>query len=248
MGDQELHYGKPDNWLKIDGIWYEKVNSGFIRPVSPDHPELLDNERADIKALKTRTEHVSVEYFDIIKFRKSLCRRILEDYVPDRPPDEEEIVESYVAVGNCPAMVDDYRFFPYSKDSREWCECIALFDIFSSIRNPEEYLKSMAYGQRLVVTVNLIPTDIWTRIHNWKRRANILEYWIYYQKGMYQTYFNKVGFAEFLRDNGFEVLFEMDHEEKGMGEEDSENDELPDKPYPQRLNAFSFAAIKVVET
>jgi hypothetical protein len=247
MGDQELHFGKPDTWLKIDGIWYEKLNSGFIQPVSPDNPLLRDDERAAIEVLQPCTDNTVVDYFDIIKFRKSLCRRVLEDYVPDREPDEEEIVDSYVAVGNCPAMVDEYRFFPYDKESREWCECLALFDIFSSLRNPVEYLKSMAYGQRLVVTVNLIPTNIWTRIHNWKRGDNILKYWIYYQKGKYQTYFNKYGFEEFLRSNGFEILFETDREERGMGEEDDMNDELPDIPYPKRINACSFAAIKVVE-
>ena len=159
MSDQDMHFGKPKHWLKIDSIWYERANSGFLQPVDPFSEHLNEEDQYAIEALKTFEDNEIIEYDDIISFRKGLCRRVLEDYVPDRPPDEKEIVESYVAVGNCPAMIDEYRFFPYTGESREWCECLALFDIFSSLRNPEQYLKSMAYGQRLVSTVNLIPKD-----------------------------------------------------------------------------------------
>jgi hypothetical protein len=245
-----MHFGKPRHWLKIDGIWYEKKNSGFIQPVYADSSELNDTEKAAINALTTCEENTQVSNYDIVKFRKGVCKRVLEDYEADRPPDEEEIVESFVAVANCPEMVDDYRFLTYGTDTRDECECLALFDIFSSLRDPAQYLKGMAYGQRIVATVNVIPKDIWTQLHNWKRRDNILEYWIHYKKGRYQTYFNEVGFSKFLQDNGFQLLLMLDDEENGMGTSDAKvPEDVPDakRAYTKRINARTFAAVKVVD-
>lgn len=247
MSDQDMHFGKPKHWMRIGGVWYEKVNSGFLQPVDHLSPNLSEEEQIIQAGLQTHTDNEIVDYSDVVSFRKGVCRRVLEDYDPERTPEQEEVVESYVAVGNCPAMIDDYRFFPYTSDSRDECECLALFDIFSSLRNPETFLASMAYGQRLVTTVNLIPKDIWASLHNWKRRDNILEYWIHYKQGSYQTYFNQAGFEMFLTANGFEILFELDTEENGMGGTEPNYDENIKRSWDKRIDAFTFAAVKVVE-